>query len=639
MSDVVSKKDGNYLIKGQKPMKEVRAIAKTISGQFFKTELILAGINKKSMGNPNEVFQNLYAVLLREDFIYSSISRLRGNKGINTSGTDNRTIDSFSVKDVNSIRGDLHRGEYKFAPARRIMIPKPGKSTKRPLGIPVFYDKIVQEMIRAILEAIYEPMFINKHQNVNFGFRPGRSVQDAIEYIRNKAKGTPWCIEGDIKGAYDTINHDVLIGIVEERISDLKFTNLLRKALTAGIVFEDKFEHTLLRTPQGGIVSPILFNIYMSKLDEYVLGELTDWVSFINQQEKRTDKPVNKRYTMLRDQAKRVKARFRKGNVEDKKQLQFLSDKMVHTDYVYKSKAKIRITYCRYMDDWTLFTNGSRNFAEQAKTKISEFLKNELKLELSEEKTKVTEVGMDPVKFLGFTLFSNSQKQRIRKIKKKDGTTAKTRTTGGNLTVGIDYQRLESTLITKQFRREHGQDKTGVLARSKPPWTVLHDFEIIDNYNSVIRGLWNYFFIADKLRTLDQATYILYYSCIHTLAHKRKKSVKEIFRIYGNPARAAVRPDGSDPALNTKEEKICTLIDTNEAHRLMQELRSKRIKKKMKDQSGKKLVTKELPRTLQKKCIDQICTRNRTEYTLKNNTIATENKLIDNFRGLLFIFS
>jgi retron-type reverse transcriptase len=195
--------------------------------RYFITNRILQGIRKRSLADQNATFDDLSSLLFREDFVFQAITSLRPNKGIGTSGVDNANLDGASSFDVRSLVEELKSRSFKFLPVRRIMVPKPGKPEKRPLGIPTFRDRVVQEMIRSILEAIYEPVFQKTHQNVNYGFREGFSTHDAIDRIQAQAQNTEWCIEGDIKGAYDNVNHEKLLNILRERIKDESFLYLI----------------------------------------------------------------------------------------------------------------------------------------------------------------------------------------------------------------------------------------------------------------------------------------------------------------------------------------------------------------------------------------------------------------------------
>lgn len=509
---------------------------------------------KKSLNETKFTYENLYSLLYKEDFLYQALINLKNNDGISTPGIDNRTLDSFSKINMEALRESLKNRSYRFKPVRKIFIPKPGKSELRPLGIPTLEDRIVQEMIRIILEAIYEPIFEVKHKNSNFGFRKNKSTHDAINKITTKAQNTEWCIEGDIKGAFNNVDHDILCDILSERISDKEFIQFIKQGLRSGSVHQGNYEHTVLGTPQGGIASPILFNIYLSKLDEYILTEVQAKIDEINISQKRTIKPVTRSYRKHESQVSSAIisiAKIRKKQTEihgpfvknwDKEQVKKMrllilrrkrDKKMIlQTPYLDKKRATLRIVYVRYADDWTLFLNGNEALAYEIKTMISEFLLNKLKLTLSEDKTFLTNVKKNRVYFLGYSLCYYADAIRVlNRISKVNYFASARRTTGNQIVVGIDQNRLESRLRVKRF-----MDPKKFFPHRKPEWTVLSDYEIIMRYNYVIRGLINYYSpMVRDFSYLNKYIYILYYSCAHTIANKHKLSLRGVFKRYGHP--------------------------------------------------------------------------------------------------------
>ena len=227
------------------------------------TSEILERINRSSTEHKDGVFTRLYRYLLREDIYYAAYQKLYANRGATTKGINNDTADGFSEKYVQTLIQELKEGTYRANPVRREYIPK--KNGKmRPLGIPSFRDKLLQEVVRMILEAIYEPVF-DSHSH---GFRPNRSCHTALRQISSEFTGITWFIEGDIKGCFDNIDHEVLISILGRKIKDSKFLNIIRQFLKAGYVENWEYNKTYSGTPQGGICSPILANIYLNELDK-----------------------------------------------------------------------------------------------------------------------------------------------------------------------------------------------------------------------------------------------------------------------------------------------------------------------------------------------------------------------------------
>lgn len=226
------------------------------------TTEILERIRKSSTDHKDGVFTRLYRYLLREDVYMMAYKNLYANQGAATKGIDNDTADGFGKKYINKIISELSSGTYEPKPVRRTHIPKKNGST-RPLGIPSFKDKIVQDIIRMYLEAIYEPVFSER----SHGFRPNRSCHSALQQISKGFNGIKWFIEGDIKGCFDNIDHSILLSILTKKIKDSKFINLIRKFLKAGYMENWKYHATYSGTPQGGILPPILANIYLHELD------------------------------------------------------------------------------------------------------------------------------------------------------------------------------------------------------------------------------------------------------------------------------------------------------------------------------------------------------------------------------------
>ena len=229
---------------------------------------ILERISKNSLANKDEVFTKLYRYLLRPDIYFSAYQRLYTNKGAATKGVNNDTADGFSEERIAGIIQSLADETYQPAPVRRIQIPKRSNPKEtRPLGIPTFTDKLVQEVLRMVLEAVYEPIFLN----VSHGFRPKRSCHTALTMLKKDFNGSRWFIEGDIRGCFDNIDHTVLIHLINEKIKDARIIKLIYKFLKAGYLEDWQYHKTYSGTPQGGILSPLLSNIYLHELDKYVM--------------------------------------------------------------------------------------------------------------------------------------------------------------------------------------------------------------------------------------------------------------------------------------------------------------------------------------------------------------------------------
>ena len=247
------------------------------------TTEILARISQNSLANKEEVFTKLYRYLLRPNIYFVAYKNLYANNGAATKGVNEDTADGLSEAKIDSIIKALADETYQPMPVRRTYIQKKNNRKKlRPLGIPTFTDKLVQEVLRMILEAVYEPIFLD----VSHGFRPKRSCHTALKQLRREFNGTRWFVEGDIKGCFDNINHTVLVGLLSNKIKDARITKLIYKLLKAGYLEDWQYHKTYSGTPQGGIISPLLANIYLHELDKFVMKLKSEFVSSLqNDQE------------------------------------------------------------------------------------------------------------------------------------------------------------------------------------------------------------------------------------------------------------------------------------------------------------------------------------------------------------------
>eukprot|EP01026_Neomeris_dumetosa_P061241 TRINITY_DN577_c0_g2_i3.p2 TRINITY_DN577_c0_g2~~TRINITY_DN577_c0_g2_i3.p2 ORF type:complete len:516 (+),score=19.23 TRINITY_DN577_c0_g2_i3:886-2433(+) len=378
------------------------------------------------------VFPNIYSIIFDPYLLIVAYCNIARNKGSMTSGIDKKTIEDVSLDTIIQIHLWLKFQEYKANPVVRVDVPKAGKPFplyKRPLGIPTIYDRIVQEAVRIVLDFIYEPLF--KLLNCNYGFRAQHSCHHAIISIQRHSKASTFAIEVDVKGAYDNVNHKILIQILQEIIPDRKFLNLIRMFCKAGIFEDNVVKNSFLGVPQEGIASPILFNIYMTKFDRFVLEEINRRLSIINATKKRTHRAINPAYERVQYQLSKLRKKkclmYSSGITGYKyltpsqklrlKDIRRLYKKLIaerrrtpSTDY---QRGKVRMFYVRYADDCVIFIAGTRKMAVELKERLGEWLKLNLKLTLSEEKTLITDCRRDYVKFLGFAILIQETTKRI----------------------------------------------------------------------------------------------------------------------------------------------------------------------------------------------------------------------------------
>ncbi|HHY72849.1 MAG TPA: group II intron reverse transcriptase/maturase [Bacillus bacterium] len=491
------------------------------------------------------VFEKLYRNLYNTEFYLEAYAKLYPNKGSNTKGIDDDTIDGMSLQRIERLIEKIKDQTYQPKPARRTYISKKNGKT-RPLGIPTFEDKLVQELVRRILESIYEPQFSNH----SHGFRPNRSCHTALKEIRNTFTGTRWFIEGDIKGFFDNIDHHVLIGLLRKRIRDEKLINLIWKFFRAGYVEEWAFHKTYSGTPQGGIISPLLSNIYLNELDRYVehYGE-----SF-NKGEKRRHNLV---YHNLASRINHCKSK----NKHDWERLtkEEKAERLRELKALYKelqsheSKDLFdpnyrRMKYVRYADDFIIGVIGSKKEAEQIKKDLTDYLADKLKLELSAEKTLITHSKKN-ARFLGYDIRVARDWHRM---KMPNGT--KKRKFNYQTKLFVPHEKYIKKLI------DLGALKIGSNNGWKPihrPYLVHNDdLEILRTYNAEIEGLYNYYRLASNVHVLQSFRQTMKYSMIKTYANKYRSTVSQIitkFKINGSIGVRYKTKDGQKIAYFTEQ--------------------------------------------------------------------------------------
>jgi len=482
---------------------------------------ILEKINQNSNKNRDEVFTRLYRYLLRADIYYVAYKNLYANNGAATKGVNNDTADSFSESKVNSIIESLADGSYQPKPSRRTYIAK-ANGKMRPLGIPTFTDKLVQEVLRMILEAVYEPVFsIRSH-----GFRPNKSCHTALKDLKHKFCGTRWFIEGDIKGCFDNINHKALIGIINAKIKDAKFIQLIWKFLKAGYLENWKYNKTYSGTPQGGIVSPILANIYLNELDKKVEQMRTKF----NAPSERVKTPE------YENQAAKVSSLRKKINqncdADERSELvnELRKARAVLLTLPAKSQTDKEIKYIRYADDFIIGVNGSQADCEQIKAELKSFISDTLKMELSEEKTLITHSN-EYARFLGYDI----RVRRSNKLKLRKGR-------NGYITQRTLSNKVELVIPLKDkiekflFGIKAVEMKNGALFPVKRNALItLTNLEIVATYNAELRGICNYYSIASNYAMLNYFAYLMEYSCLKTLAAKNRiRSIGKIMKKFND---------------------------------------------------------------------------------------------------------
>ena len=487
---------------------------------------VLESLSSKAC-NSNYRYQRLYRNLYNPEFYLIAYQKIQAKQGNMTAGTDGKTVDGIGMKRINALIARLKDFSYQPAPARRTYIPK-ANGKKRPLGIPSFDDKLVQEVVRMILESIYEPTFLN----TSHGFRPKRSCHTALQHVQKNFTGVKWFVEGDIKGCFDHVDHHVLVNILRRRIQDEHFIGLIWKFLKAGYMEDWVYHNTYSGTPQGSIISPILANIYLNELDVF----MAQYAQTFRQGDKRRINPdYKKTLDKRRGKQEWLKRNEHKISQEQKAAVKAEIDEINQylrtipyvdpMDDGYK-----RLVYVRYADDFLIGVIGSKVDAKQVKADVGQFIRQQLHLELSQEKTLITH-GSDFAQFLSFQITASTEQNSTRT---KAGYIKRSYT--GRIKLYVPKEKWLKRLLSYgalkiQYDKNNGNKEIWEpICRSG--LRNLDDLEILNQYNAEIRGLYNYYRIAHNATVLNNFLYVMKYSMYKTFAGKYRTSMRKIIQKY-----------------------------------------------------------------------------------------------------------
>jgi len=478
--------------------------------------------------NKEYAFERLYRNLYNPDFYMLAYNNIAKSQGSMTQGSDGMTLDNMTKSRINKIIDSLKDHSYQPNPARRTYIEKKNSDKKRPLGIPSTDDKLVQEIIHMLLQAIYEPTSSkNSH-----GFRPKRSCLTALFQIQSSFLGTKWFIEGDIKACFDSFDHHVLINLLRKRIKDEYFIALMWKFLKAGYMEQWTYFETYSGTPQGSGMSPILANIYLHELDMFMQNYKVKFDK--GDREKRI---VNKDYSKISGQFAYRMRKYCKARAnltrEERKQtlkpiLKLRGERAWMQIHPIREEGFKRLQYNRYADDFLIGVIGSEQDALQLKSELAIFLQDTLKLTLSAEKTKVTH-SAELVRYLGYDI-TISRNKGVKRNKKG----ALAREWYGNVELYLPKEKWVAKLQEyKTFRYVYRDD-------GKEIWKTLHrgklvnwsDVDIISRYNSEIRGIYNYYRLANNVSILNSFAFIMSRSMQKTFACKYKSTCSKMRKKY-----------------------------------------------------------------------------------------------------------
>ena len=457
-----------------------------------EAETVLAIIRER--GRKGLPCDELYRQMFNKSLYLMAYGNIYSNQGAMTPGPDDETADGMSEKKVEEIISAIRGERYRFAPVRRTYIPK--KNGKlRPLGLPSWSDKIVGEVVRMLLEAYYEPQFSGR----SHGFRRKRGCHTALREVQNTWTGTVWFVEGDIRDCFGQIDHEILLKILAENICDNRFLRLIRNMLRAGYLEDWVYHETLSGTPQGGVVSPLLSNIYLHKLDEYVERVL------IPQYTRGGRRKASPEY---RKTAARRRASLREGDQASARELGKKMRVLPSGDPM--DPGYRRLSYIRYADDHLLGFIGPKAEAEEIKASLAAFLRETLALELNAGKTLITHAATGAARFLGY---------EISVLKSSTKITNGRRSVNGRIAL-----RVPRDVITAKCARYRRRGK---------PWhrsalQNLPDYDIVATYGAEYRGIAGYYLLAQDVWRLNRLRWNAETSMLKTLGAKHKSSVTKM---------------------------------------------------------------------------------------------------------------
>jgi group II intron reverse transcriptase/maturase len=452
----------------------------------------------RERGRKGLPLERVYRCLFNPDLFLLAYGKLYRNAGAMTPGTTRETVDGMSLDKIETVITVLRQERYRWTPVRRTYIDKKGTRKKRPLGLPTWSDKLVQEVIRLVLEAYYEPQFSDR----SHGFRPGRGCHTALGEIYHRWHGTVWFIEGDISDCFGSIDHSIMLSILAEKIHDGRFLRLVGGLLRAGYLEDWRYHRTLSGAPQGGVVSPVLSNIYLDRLDTYIEQAL---LPAYYQGDRRT--PFRPYMRLWRRAWEREQCGDRAGGRQLRRQMKTIPSRDPH-DPGYR-----RLRYCRYADDWLLGFAGPRREAEEIKDAVGRFLHEDLKLELSPSKTLITHGRTRPARFLGYEVAV------LQADHKHDHRGHRSINAAIGLKVPIEVIRAKCSPYL-----HHGEP----IRRTER--TVDTAFSIVAQFQAEFRGVAEYYKLAFNRHRLGRLHYVMERSLTKTLARKYRITVPQVYR-------------------------------------------------------------------------------------------------------------
>lgn len=463
---------------------------------------------------------HVYRLLFNPALYLHAYGKIYRNKGAMTKGSTAETVDTMSLSKIKAIIELLRYERYRWTPVRRIYIEKKRSKKLRPLGMPSWSDKLLQEVIRLILSAYFEPQF-SPHSH---GFRQNRGCHTALSESYHQWVGTTYFIEGDIAACFDSLDHTVMMNTLRETIHDGRFLRLIETLLQAGYLEDWRYHQTLSGCPQGSILSPVLANVYLNTVDTFVETVL---MPQYNKGERRKMNPI---YTRIQGEAQR---RRRAGQWKEAKALRKQQQQLPCYDTTDPDYRRLR--YLRYADDILLGFAGPRVEAEQIKRQLGDFLRERLKLTLSQEKTLITHARTQAARFLGYNLvvLHNDRKRDRRGYRSINGQIG--------LQVPVEVIKAKCTPYQKSGKPVQRKERSNDTA-----------YSIIAQYQQEFRGLAEYYQLAVNRYRLNRLKWVMERSLVATLAQKFRVSISKIYDRYETTIET---PDGPRKVLQVTVER------------------------------------------------------------------------------------
>ena len=475
-------------------------------------------IKKISALKENWVHDDLFRLLNSEDIWTLAYQNTKENKAVLTPGVAKTAYDGISLERIRNIQSQVISEQYRFQHIRSPYIPKPNDHL-RALKINTLNDKLVQEVIRIILEAVYEPIFV---QN-SYGFRPGRNTHQALASVEKSFRWMNWVIEGDVEQPYTSIDHNILCGFIEKRIRDTRFLRLIRKTLKSGVLDDSNLSYSNIGVTKGSIVFPILANIYFHEFDIWIKEKA-------NSLNRPASKLASLEYKKLEHRIAYIGKKLTelpKGSILYKLNLkELLLKRAKRYDVSSQKDSGVKIEYVRYADDWLIGVKGDFKLATQLKDAVGRFFQHTLKQKLHPEKTKITNLRKGKVRFLGYEIYL-LQKLKISKFMNRG--IGIMRRTNAELRLSIPLV----SIITRMIERGYViRNEKGIRPISKSEYSSLEDQVIVSHFRSVWLGLSNYYSGSTDLNSLQYIHYLLKFSCAMTLGHRHRMNLSQVFVKY-----------------------------------------------------------------------------------------------------------